>query len=125
LQSDDKWRVYELICRHFLACCSKNAKGSRTTVKADMGPEGFTVTGLVILERNFLDVYPYQTWTGYQIPNFGVGDTLTPSSVLLHEGQTAPPDLLAEHDLIAFMNASGIGTDATIPEHIAKVQARE
>lgn len=23
----DQWKVYDLICRHFLACCSKDAEG--------------------------------------------------------------------------------------------------
>jgi DNA topoisomerase-3 len=25
--SPEEWKVYDLICRHFLACCSKDAVG--------------------------------------------------------------------------------------------------
>lgn len=79
----------------------------------------------MVLARNFLDVYPYARWTTHTLPTFTVGQQFTPSSLLLHEGRTGPPPLLAEHDLIRIMNDHGIGTDATIPEHISKVQERE
>lgn len=32
-------RVYELIVRHFLACCAKDAKGQETKVKIDIAGE--------------------------------------------------------------------------------------
>lgn len=41
------------------------------------------------------------------------------------EGKTTPPDYLTEADLIALMDANGIGTDATMAEHIQKIQDRE
>jgi DNA topoisomerase-3 len=31
-QTNIEWVVYELITRHFLACCSKNAVGSETNL---------------------------------------------------------------------------------------------
>ena len=125
LQAFDHWRIYEFITRHFLACCSKNAVGTSAKVTACIGDEKFTASGLTVTERNFLDIYPYQKWTTNALPAFSVGSTFIPSSLLLHKGSTEPPPLLAEHDLIAMMNAHGIGTDATIPEHISKVQERE
>ena len=36
-----------------------------------------------------------------------------------------PPPLLSESDLIALMDRHGIGTDATIAEHIKTIQKRE
>ena len=33
LKGPDDWRVYELVVRHFLACCSRDAKGQETKVK--------------------------------------------------------------------------------------------
>jgi DNA topoisomerase III len=41
------------------------------------------------------------------------------------EGQTGPPGYLTEPELIALMEANGIGTDATMAEHIAKIKERE
>lgn len=59
----DEQRLYELIVRHFLACCSQDAQGQETTVEIDITQERFVAHGLVILARNYLDVYPYDRWS--------------------------------------------------------------
>ena len=41
-------------------------------------------------------------------------------SHLILQGQTQPPPRLSERDLIALMDSHGIGTDATVAEHIQK-----
>ena len=41
------------------------------------------------------------------------------------DGETKPPQLLSEADLITKMDQNGIGTDATIHEHIKTVQERQ
>lgn len=123
LQGDEK-RVYELICRHFLACVSKDAVGSETTVNAVVADEQFTATGLVIYERNYLDVYIYEKWNSKEIHNYQVGNTFEPSELSMPEGSTSPPNLLTEADLIALMDKNGIGTDATHAEHINTIKTR-
>eukprot|EP01069_Polyplicarium_translucidae_P013252 Polyplicarium_translucidae@DN855_c0_g2_i1.p1 len=42
----------------------------------------------------------------------------------MREGRTEPPPLLSESDLIDLMDKSGIGTDATMHEHIHTIQER-
>ena len=32
-----EWKIYDLISRHFLACCSKDATGEESEVIADVG----------------------------------------------------------------------------------------
>jgi DNA topoisomerase-3 len=44
----DEWRIYEFICRHFLASISKDAIGSETKVDLEMGGERFSTKGLII-----------------------------------------------------------------------------
>lgn len=41
----DEQRVYELITRRYLGCCSKNAVGKTTTIDVLIAGEGFTATG--------------------------------------------------------------------------------
>ena len=41
------------------------------------------------------------------------------------DGRTKPPTLLSEADLIATMDKNGIGTDATIAQHIQTLLNRE
>lgn len=123
LHGDEK-RVYELVVRHFLACISRDAVGSETVVSATIGKEEFTATGLIILERNYLDVYVYDRWSGKEIHDYATGQTFTPTDLSLHEGATAPPGMLTEADLIALMEKHGIGTDATHAEHINTIKER-
>jgi DNA topoisomerase-3 len=103
------------------------------------------LTGLIIRERNYLDVYIYDKWNGNHLPDFEVGERFMPDELELREGATTQPDLLTEADLVSLMDKNGIGplsppfptsllvltpsrpvgTDATIAEHIAKIIDRE
>lgn len=56
-------RVYEFIVRHFLACVSQDAVGQETVVDVDIAQEQFSTSGLMIIARNYLDVYPYDRWS--------------------------------------------------------------
>ncbi|XP_023163918.2 DNA topoisomerase 3-alpha isoform X2 [Drosophila hydei] len=116
--------VYELVVRHFLACVSKDAVGSETIVNIDIAGEKFSANGLVIHERNYLDVYVYDKWSAKQIHNYQRGQRFEPTEIMLHEGATTAPPLLTEADLIALMEKHGIGTDATHAEHINTIKER-
>ncbi|KAJ9100565.1 hypothetical protein QFC21_003608 [Naganishia friedmannii] len=124
LQGDEK-RVYEFVTRRFLACCSTNAEGKSTTVEIDIAGEYFSTAGLVIIARNYLEVYPYDKWSDSIVPDFAQGETFIPAVCEMREGQTSRPNLLTEADLVGLMDKNGIGTDATIAEHIAKIVERE
>ncbi|XP_063361845.1 DNA topoisomerase 3-alpha [Cydia amplana] len=117
-------RLYEFIVRSFLACCSKDAQGQETTVAIDIAGERFTANGLMIIARNYLDVYPYDKWSAKEIHVYEMGQTFNPTSIDMVEGSTQPPHLLTEADLIALMEKHGIGTDATHAEHIETIKNR-
>ncbi|KAL8932175.1 MAG: hypothetical protein Q9216_006937 [Gyalolechia sp. 2 TL-2023] len=123
---DDDRRVYEFVVRRFLACCSEDAKGESTTIEIDYGSETFFANGLLVLQKNYLLVYPYDKWeSSQQLPHFAVGETFEPTEANITEGETSPPGYLTEPELISIMDANGIGTDATMAEHIAKIKERE
>lgn len=100
----------------------------------------------MISERNYLDVYPYDKWTGNRLPNFEVGHTFVPDICELRDGKTTKPNYLTEADLVTLMDKNGIGafpislllvllpicmyalkigTDATIAQHIDTIIKRE
>lgn len=102
--------------------------------------------GLVIIARNYLEVYPYDKWSDSIVPDFAEGERFIPAVCEMKEGQTSRPNLLTEADLVGLMDKNGIGeyfvtfsfafslfdlgcvfqgTDATIAEHIAKIIERE
>ena len=90
------------------------------------GDEEFHAQGLVVLERNYLDVYVYDKWESSQrLPRFNMGELFEPTEANMNEGKTTSPNHLTEAELIGLMDANGIGTDATMAEHIAKVKERK
>jgi DNA topoisomerase III len=126
--SDDRQRkVYILVVKHYLACCSRDAIGRETTLTVRMGgvnaavdgssAEEFTAKGLMILEKNWLEIYqPWERWSTGQgeLPRVSVGSRIRPHSFLMKEGRTTPPQPISEVELISLMDSNGIGTDATI-----------
>jgi DNA topoisomerase III len=118
--------LYEFVARRFLACCSDDAKGTSTTVDLDLSGERFTATGLTVLERNYLDVYPYDKWTSTQpLPQFTQGEMLMPERLEMVPGETSSPRYITEPELIGLMDVNGIGTDATMADHIEKIIERQ
>jgi DNA topoisomerase-3 len=118
-------KVYEFVTRRYLACCSEDAKGEATDIELLWGTETFHTHGLLVLERNYLEVYPYDKWeSSQQLPAFTVGETFEPTEANMVDGKTTPPGYLTEPELIALMDANGIGTDATMAEHISKIKDR-
>ncbi|XP_014523288.1 DNA topoisomerase 3-alpha isoform X1 [Vigna radiata var. radiata] len=122
--SQDHRKLYELVVRHFLACVSKPAVGAETTVEIGIAGELFSACGRVILEKNYLDVYHYESWGGSLIPTYTIGQQFIPSTLILDSGVTRPPPLLSEADLLSCMDKEGIGTDATMHDHIKKLLDR-
>lgn len=123
--SHEEQRVHEFVVRRFLACCSKDAQGSKTDISILYGPETFHASGLVILERNYLDVYVYDRWSNQELPPFIEGEVFEPIEAILSKGKTSPPGYLTEPDLLALMDANGIGTDATMADHIVTIIDRQ
>lgn len=124
LQGDEA-KIYDLICRHFFACCSKDAIGHETIIQIDIAREIFTCQGSVLTERNYLDIYPWDHWYNKTIPKFEKDETFTPTSLLMKEDKTSAPSLLTETALITLMDQNQIGTDATIAQHIKTILDRE
>ncbi|KAG2543269.1 hypothetical protein PVAP13_9NG735900 [Panicum virgatum] len=122
--SPDHNKLYELVVRHFLACCSQPAVGAETTVEIDIAGEQFTASGRVVLAKNYLDVYRFDSWGGTLLPTYNIGQQFVPTTLTLDSGVTRPPPLLAEADLLSCMDKAGIGTDATMHDHIKKLLDR-
>jgi DNA topoisomerase-3 len=121
-------KVYILVVKHYLACCSRDAVGKETQLTVKMASEEFNARGLMILEKNWLEIYhPWERWSTGQgeLPPLQVGSRIAPSSLLMKDGRTAAPLPITEVELISLMDRNGIGTDATIAQHISTIQNRE
>ncbi|XP_078164246.1 topoisomerase 3alpha isoform X2 [Carex rostrata] len=122
--TQDHSKLYELVVRHFLACVSQPAVGAETTVEIDIAGEQFHANGRAIIAKNYLDVYRFDSWGGSLLPTYTVGQQFIPTSLTLDSGVTRPPPLLSEADLLSCMDKAGIGTDATMHDHIKKLLDR-
>ncbi len=59
-----------------------------------MASEEFQAKGLMIIERNWLEIYaPWERWSTGQgeLPNVEIGSRIKPSSFLMKEGRTTAP----------------------------------
>ena len=110
--------------RHFLACCDKNAVGHETSVRIQILEEFFNANGLIIKEKNYLEIFTYEKWTNKAIDEFKLGQKFSPDKITSGTGTTCPPNLLNEADLITLMEKYEIGTDATHAEHIETIKSR-
>ena len=110
--------------RHFLACCDKNAVGYETSVRIQILEEFFNANGLIIKEKNYLEIFTYEKWTNKAIDEFKLGQKFSPDKITSGTGTTCPPNLLNEADLITLMEKYEIGTDATHAEHIETIKSR-
>ena len=128
IQDQNQRNVYILVVKHYLACCSRDAVGKETNITVQLASEQFTAHGLMILEKNWLEIYhPWERWSTGQgeLPALQVGSRIAPSSLVMNQGRSAPPQPITEVELISLMDRNGIGTDATIAQHISTIQQRE
>ena len=122
--------VYEFITRYFLACVSPDAKGQETAIELKIEEEEFQTKGIKIEDLGYLNIYKYDSWNEDTLPenydNFDEGKTISfkDDEIKLESSKTSPPYFLAESDLINLMDKNGIGTDATIHEHIKTINLR-
>ena len=66
-------------------------------------------SGLIVQQRNYLEVFPYDKWSDKELPQFEDGEEFMPSICELRDGQTTRPNLLTEADLVSLMDKNGIG----------------
>lgn len=118
-------RLFEFIARRFLATLSRDAKGFETVCRITINDEIFQAKGLVVTDKGYLEVYPYEKWSDKTLPEYQLHERFTLGSIDLNAGSTSAPLLLSESDLIGLMDKYGIGTDATHADHIDKIQTRK
>ncbi|KAH8739347.1 DNA topoisomerase III beta-1 [Cryptosporidium ryanae] len=125
--SGDSWRLYDMICRHFLATVSRDASILKETIKFDIQGETFFTSGMKMTDSGFLKILYSENFcnNSREIPNFTMGEEIVVKSIELVTKETTPPPLLSESELLSLMEKNGIGTDASMPTHIQKIQERE
>jgi len=122
---EDRWRIYELVVRRFLATLSPDARWRTMKILLAAGREPYTITGGQITEPGWRKVYPFSAATEYVIPALAVGEILPLLAVNMDEKETQPPPRYTQSRLIQRMEELGLGTKSTRHEVIAKLVSRK
>lgn len=112
------WRIYELVARHFLATISEKAQVEKQKVTVRLGEVELFAEGRRIVYPGFYYVYYYARPEEKPLPYLVEGDRLKVKSIRIEERTTQPPPYLSESELLSLMKRYGIGTDATMQDHI-------
>jgi DNA topoisomerase I len=121
---DDRWKIYQLVVRRFLATLSTPAKTLRTTLRFDSGGEPLVTGGTVVTEEGWLGVYPYSRRADEEIPNLSEGDVVQVIDKEILSKETQPPGRYGAGRLINVMEDLGLGTKATRPNIIQNLYDR-
>jgi DNA topoisomerase-3 len=138
--SGDALRIYNYVCAHFVATLMTPCKYAVTTVRAELAGEQFATTGRIITDPGFTRAMPWLAGASVAVAEEGDDDDefnddqkmpllrtdqlLDIANVKLLERQTVAPSHLTESELITLMERHGVGTDASIPQHINNIQTR-
>ncbi|RLE66244.1 MAG: type IA DNA topoisomerase [Thermoprotei archaeon] len=112
------WRLYDLVVRHFLATLSRESIIENQRIVVDIGGYEFKIDGLKIVREGFYKIYPFGKPRERILPYVVEGDLVEVKSIKLVERETRPPPFLSEAEVLKLMKKYGIGTDATMQDHI-------
>ena len=121
----DQEKIYELICRRFLATLAKDAIAEVGTVSLDISGEEFNANGYKLLEANWKAIYPYFKEKRKPIPKLQKDDIVDIIKINLKEDKTKPPNRYTQGALIAKMEQLQLGTKSTRHEIISKLYNRK
>jgi DNA topoisomerase I len=112
--SDDSEKIYNLIVKRFISCFMPDAKTINKRIKLTCetpeGPKSFTTSGLRILEKSWLDVYPIKM-EERSLPD--INGTVKINKMSFPEKETQPPKRYTAASLVTLLEKKNLGTKAT------------
>jgi len=112
------WKIYDLICRHFLATLSNSAIIEKQKIVLKISDLLFEANGIKIIDEGYWRIYPFERMFEKKLPKVKPGEKAIILKMKILEKKTSPPPFLSEASLLKLMKEYGIGTDATMQEHI-------
>jgi len=121
----NKWKIYELVCRRFLATVSPSSKVRIQTAELKIAEEPFIARGRELLEPGWREIYTYWRFDGTPIPELAQGELLNVENAKLKEDKTKPPTRYSQGTIIQKMEKEGIGTKSTRHDTVQKLYERK
>ena len=111
--SEDDWKLYELVCRRFLATLLPAAEIKSVSASIDVSGETFIANGSNIIKANWIAHYPYYKHEDVFIPELSKGQSLKVSGKEFLDKLTKPPGRYSQGKLVEKMEELGLGTKST------------
>ncbi len=121
----DKWKLYELIVRRFLATVGPVAKAEITECVINVGGEEFKCDGYKQTFKGWKKYYgKYLKSKASTVPKMEKGDEVDVRSISMEESETKPPYRYNQGSLIQEMDRLQLGTKSTRHDILAKLYSR-
>lgn len=114
----DGWKLYDLVVRHFLATLSPPMLVEHQSIEVKIAGVTLKAEGLKVVDPGYTLVYPFERPREAPLPRVEKGAGAEVLEAKVAEVETKPPDYLSEAELLRLMRRYGIGTDATMQDHI-------
>ncbi len=121
----DKWNLYELVVRRFMATVAPYAEIRVQDAEFDINGEKFLAHGESLIKEGWYRYYPYIKFRGKAIPELEPEKDVPVEEIELKEDQTKPPARYSQASLLKEMERLGLGTKSTRHEIIQKLYDRK
>jgi len=123
------WVLYQAICTHFLATVSPDCLFDEAELQLEIAGELFVTRSSRCVQKGWMAVDNRDTSDEGIVdlrPFVGQeGQMFVIQQVQLTEDRTRPPAPISESELLGLMEKYGIGTDASMAQHVSNVQKRQ
>ncbi|NLL95291.1 MAG: DNA topoisomerase I [Thermoplasmatales archaeon] len=121
----DKWKLYELIVRRFLATLAPNAEAEITECVVDLAGEEFRAEGYAQKKEGWKRYYgKYLRRNDRSVDRLRVGDGVDVRGLSMEGLETKPPWRYNQGSLIQEMDRLNLGTKSTRHDIISKLYSR-
>ncbi|MBN1390618.1 MAG: DNA topoisomerase I [Candidatus Thermoplasmatota archaeon] len=120
----EKFKLYDLIVRRFLATLHDPTKLETTQIRIDVSGELFNSSGQVVLEPGYRSIYTFSKVSENTLPLLIQGDRVLIEDIQLRSKETKPPKRYSQGGLVQEMERLGLGTKSTRHETLQKLYTR-
>lgn len=120
----DKWKIYELVVRRFLATVAPSGRVEEKSCTLDVGGETFEAKGQKLLFEGWRRYYPHYRFTENLIPNLEEGSMVDVKDLAMEQDETRPPYRFNQGSIIQEMENLNLGTKSTRHDIVGKLYSR-
>ncbi|MDH4123197.1 MAG: DNA topoisomerase I [Thermoplasmata archaeon] len=121
----NKWTIYELVCRRFLATLSPSSIVEIQNSEIKIADELFNAHGRKMIAQGWREIYTYWKFDGKPLPLLSNDEVVDVKHLRTKEEETKPPARYSQGTLIQEMERKGLGTKSTRHEIIQKLYDRK